>query len=131
MRDSTLSKVRKAKMKQITFLLVSLLIMIGPVLSITYDCINSSYPSASCCEDDIKLSTSITNIREYAFFYCTSLKSVDATDSLELMTIGDSAFSRCTQLSSISLPSCVLFEAESAARTASRMVQDSVECYEV
>ena len=48
------------------------------------------------------VSEGVTTIGEWAFYNCTSLKSIDLPNSLT--TIGDDAFSYCTSLESIELP---------------------------
>ncbi|MCQ2449859.1 MAG: leucine-rich repeat domain-containing protein, partial [Clostridia bacterium] len=54
---------------------------------------------------DLVIPQSVTEIKKYAFFYCTSLTSVTIPDSVT--TIGNSAFEDCTGLTSITIPESV------------------------
>lgn len=53
----------------------------------------------------VELSSSISDIGEYAFRDCVSLVSINLPDSLK--TIGDNAYRGCTSLTSIDIPNLV------------------------
>ena len=55
---------------------------------------------------------SVSSIRDYAFYYCTSLTSVTLPDSVT--SIGKWAFSRCTSLMDVTIPDSVIWIGESA-----------------
>ena len=56
------------------------------------------YPSATGA---IKIADSVQTIGDYAFYYCTSLTSVEMSN---VQTIGDWAFCSCTSLTSVEMP---------------------------
>ena len=86
---------------------------------IMVDAANSVYDSRDNCNAIIKsdtneliygckttrISNSVTNIGEYAFFGCTGLTSVTIPDSVT--KIGDMAFSKCESLNNIVIPDSV------------------------
>ena len=49
----------------------------------------------------------VTNIGSYAFFYCTSLASVDFGENSQLTSIDSDAFRYCTSLTSVVIPNSV------------------------
>ena len=53
----------------------------------------------------ITIPDTITEIKPYTFYYCTSIKTVTIPDSVT--TIGDSAFRNCTSLTSVTIPDSV------------------------
>ena len=53
--------------------------------------------------EKVEISEGVTGIGEYAFYYCSSLKSVTLPDSLK--TIGNGAFYNCDALTDITFPS--------------------------
>ena len=55
--------------------------------------------------DGVELPDTITNIDDYAFYYCTNLTSINLSAALE--SIGDYAFYYCTNLTSIDLPAAL------------------------
>ncbi len=65
---------------------------------------SSSVPWNSCSRaiETIVIDGEITNVGNYAFFYCSSLKSVSLPESIS--TIGSDAFAYCSSLKSINLP---------------------------
>ncbi len=60
---------------------------------------------AGCKNSVIPTDGSVTNIGEYAFYWCTGLTSITIPDSVT--SIGDGAFSYCTGLTSITIPNSV------------------------
>ena len=54
---------------------------------------------------DITIPDSVSSIRNYAFYGCTSLASIEIPDSVS--SIGDYAFFNCTSLASIEIPDSV------------------------
>ena len=54
---------------------------------------------------EIVIPSTVTEIKAYAFEYCTSLTSVTIPDSVT--SIGSSAFEHCTSLTSVTIPSSV------------------------
>ena len=56
-------------------------------------------------EPNIVIPDSVTNIGDWAFSNCTSLKSITIPDGVT--SIGDSAFEGCTDLISITIPDSV------------------------
>ncbi|MCC8073967.1 MAG: leucine-rich repeat domain-containing protein, partial [Clostridiales bacterium] len=65
---------------------------------------SSSAPWYECRTSitDIELSSELTSIGNYAFYYCTSLTSLAIPDSVT--SIGDYAFSSCTSLTNVTIP---------------------------
>ena len=55
----------------------------------------------------IDIPSSVTSVGQWAFSYCSSLKSVTFAEGSQLESIGDNAFSKCTSLTSIVIPSSV------------------------
>ena len=54
---------------------------------------------------DLVIPNSITSIRNYAFFGCSSLTSIEIPNSVT--SIGESAFHNCTSLTSVTIPNSV------------------------
>ena len=50
---------------------------------------------------DLVIPDSVTSIGEYAFYYCTSLKTVTFGENSKLTTIGNNAFDYCTSLKTV------------------------------
>ncbi|MCD8356299.1 MAG: leucine-rich repeat protein, partial [Clostridia bacterium] len=53
---------------------------------------------------NMTIGAGITNLSDYAFYYCTSLTTVTFEEGSKLQTIGGSVFYRCTSLRSIEIP---------------------------
>jgi hypothetical protein len=53
----------------------------------------------------VSVQPTVTSIREHAFKYCNSMKSIHIPNSVTL--IGDEAFNNCTSLAAISIPNSV------------------------
>ena len=75
-----------------------------------------NYPrgDAPWCRSDtdlivkVVIEDGVTGIGEWAFYYCTSLRSIEIPDSVT--SIGSSAFEGCRNLTSIKLPSLTMIE---------------------
>ncbi len=55
----------------------------------------------------VSLEEDTTAINQFAFKYCTNLQTVDFGDNSQLKSIGDRAFTSCTNLTSITIPANV------------------------
>lgn len=55
----------------------------------------------------VTIPSSVTNIGFQAFAFCENLQSITITNDSGLTSIGDNAFSECTNLTSITIPSSV------------------------
>ena len=69
---------------------------------------------------DLVIPESITSIKAYAFYGCTSLTSVTIPDSVT--SIGKYAFSGCTSLGSITIPRGVAYIGSSAFSNCSKLI---------
>ena len=62
----------------------------------------------------VKFGSDVSEICNYAFFYCTSLLSVDFTDATAIKTIGKLAFNSCYMLENVVIPASVKSIGENA-----------------
>jgi hypothetical protein len=77
------------------------------VHGITYNCVNKSYPSSSCCSGEISLDPTITIIETNAFYGCTGLTGSLIIPS-SVTSIETNAFRRCSGFTgSLIIPSSV------------------------
>ena len=63
---------------------------------------------------DITFPSGLVEIGEYAFSHCTYLRQVDFSNCTNLTTIDDNAFSNCSQLTNLTLPSTLTYLGNSA-----------------
>ena len=54
---------------------------------------------------DLIIPETVQSINNYAFYYCTSIKSVTIPNTVK--TIGESVFARCTELKNINMPNSI------------------------
>jgi hypothetical protein len=91
----------------ISLSLWSLLLFSSTAHGITYNCVNKTYPTSSCCTGEITLDPTMTSIANNAFSGCSGLTGSLIIPS-SVTTIGDYAFNGCSGLTgSLILPSSV------------------------
>ena len=73
---------------------------------------------------DLVIPSDITEIKSYAFYYCSSLTSVTIPDSVT--SIGSSAFSGCSRLTSVTIPDSVTTIGDQAFRNCSSLTSITI-----
>ena len=72
----------------------------------------TGYPKTDddyCHVTKVVISSTVTNIRTYAFYHCYDLKTVQFSANGKLSDIGNYAFSACTSITTLSLPSSLRY----------------------
>ena len=79
-----------------------------------------------CGLDVIAIPDNVTSIGDYAFSGCVTLARVNFGDNSQLTSISDSAFSRCGNLTSITIPSSVTSIGDWAFSSCSRLTRITI-----
>ena len=70
----------------------------------------------------VTIPDSVTAIGDYAFYYCSNLKTVTISENSQLTSIGDFAFGDCSSLTSIYIPDSVTAIEGHAFRNCSNLI---------
>lgn len=112
--STALSKVDPSKKK----------IVIGGTINDADMSALKTFITSNSITDVVILAEGVTSIRDDAFQYCTSLKSISLPEGVT--SIGNNAFSKCTSLKSISLPKGVTSIANGTFTTCSSLTSISL-----